>query len=449
MQVHWKLAARSSVQRFLGLLFFSSSLLASTPKQSCQLSNVDMAEIGAALGKPECRNSGYLDNVPDIPGKESLTFSVQFTPKPDAVHGKARTQYAVRQVAQADAEWVKKEIEQLADSKIPKDSCDDISRGYFSYSLPGNGTLVADVDVHYQKNACGQVPCITGWGSALGIPYPEFGMCPVKTNVTGAYATVGVHTIVTSQIVEQTPTPGFPPVRVIQVRADSTSSPKEGPSELVKNIVGFFTFGIGSKAIQDAFDHELGDFKASLTPQFRTVGLLHLPQGNKQAVEITFEPEPPYFSQGNVLKFGIAQSTNLDPELACKVKNEALKARKYFYSCMHPQTEYVVQNGDSLWRIANGLYGDGQFYHVISSLNHVSQKHQNLLCVGSALKVPPYYKLAGDDQVVVTAGDSLWQIAQVKLGNPLLYHKLLEENRDRIQDPRKLNTLMPIKIGSK
>jgi nucleoid-associated protein YgaU len=414
------------------------------------LGNVDIPEIGAALSKPECRNSGYLDNVPDIPEKESLTFSVQFTPMPDVVHGKPRTQYAVRQVAQADAEWVKKEIEQLADSKIPKDSCDSINRGYFSYSLPGNGTLVADVDVHYQKRTCTTGTCYRGMKCAYLVAcYPVFERCEWKTDVPGAYATVGVHTVVTPQIVEETVTPYAPPVRVIKVRADSTASPKEGPSELVKNIVGFFSFGIGSKAIQDAFDHELGDFKASLTPQFRTVGLLNLPKGKKQPVEIHFAPEPPYFSQGNVLKFGVAQSTKIDPALACKVKDEAIEAQKYFASCMHPQTEYVVQNGDSLWRIAKGLYGDGQFYHVIASLNQTSQRHQNLLRVGNTLKVPPYYKLAGDDEVVVTAGDSLWQIAKVKLGNPLLYRKLLEQNRDRIQDPLKLNTLMPIKIGSK
>jgi nucleoid-associated protein YgaU len=48
--------------------------------------------------------------------------------------------------------------------------------------------------------------------------------------------------------------------------------------------------------------------------------------------------------------------------------------------------------------------------------------------------------------LVVTAGDSLWQIAKDKLGNPVLFRELMAQNRQKVDDPPRLNTLMPITI---
>jgi len=221
---------------------------------------------------------------------------------------------------------------------------------------------------------------------------------------------------------------------------------KEGPSELMKNIVGALTFGIGSKAIQDQFEHQVGEFRSSLTPELRTVAQLKLPQARKQPAEITFVPEQPQFLQaGSQIAMSISRVAHVQPSVACEIRKQAVQAQKFFQSCVNPQRQYVVQTNDSLWRIAENIYGEGQFYHVLRQHNNMSEK-MDLLKPGQTLAVPAYFEIQGSNEVVVNSGDTLWKIAGRKLGNPALYPRLIQHNRTEVSDPKKLNTLMALKV---
>ena len=49
---------------------------------------------------------------------------------------------------------------------------------------------------------------------------------------------------------------------------------------------------------------------------------------------------------------------------------------------------YAVQEGDSLWSIADNLLGDGSRYAEIRDLNSIILKDENLLSVGMRLRIP-------------------------------------------------------------
>jgi nucleoid-associated protein YgaU len=187
-----------------------------------------------------------------------------------------------------------------------------------------------------------------------------------------------------------------------------------------------------------------------LVPEIRTVAFLELPESKKPSGEVSFAPEPSSFEKaGASLVFAIPRAATVQPSGACLVHKKSIEASKFFQSCANPQIEYVVQKGDSMWRVADKLYGEGQFFHVVESLNHSPVGQTRPLLVGRKLKVAPFYQLAGDDEVIVTAGDSLWRIAEKRLHNPLLYKRLMLQNRDKVQDPLKLYTLLPLSVAKK
>lgn len=417
------------------------SLAATSGTDSCRLAPEHIVEINQALSKPECKGSEFLDGVPDLNGRTIDSVDVVFSPTTRVFRGQERTIVQVRQIVLSDAEWAKTEFAGIVANETPKDSCDDISAGGIGYSIQDRA-LVADFDVHYQQNTCTKSTCFKGWGKGwLGIPYPIFASCMAKTNVPGMSATIAVRTVMTPSLVM------LPDGQAnIQIVAVPSAGVKEGPSELVKNIVGALTFGIGSKAIQDQFDHAVGDFKASLSPRLESVAMLKLPEPRHQVVEIQFVPEQPYFLNGaGHLEFAVSRLATVQPSIACSLKQKAVEAHKFFQSCVNPQRQYLVQNNDSLWKIAQNLYGEGQYYHAIRQHNNFTESQAFGLRTGQVLSVVPFYEIAGPDSVLVSYGDTLWKIAGRRMGNPLLYRQLLKNNRGEIKDPDTLITLVSLK----
>jgi LysM repeat protein len=427
------------------LLAAAALCLGSTPASfgldRCTLDTIRISEIGSAMSVAACRSSEFLDGVPDLPPGQQISYlDVSFQPTTTTFRGEPRTTVDVRQTAVASAEWARSELAGVIASNIPNDSCDAISAGGVGYSVVG-GALAADFDVHYQKRACTDSTCFRGWGRKWGIPYPIFERCLAKTDVPGGSATLGVHVTVTPQLVILPNGDSN-----IQVQIVPTTAVKEGPSELIKNIVGALTFGIGSKAIQDQFEHQVGEFRSSLTPELRTVAQLKLPQARKQPAEITFVPEQPQFLQaGSQIAMSISRVAHVQPSVACEIRKQAIQAQKFFQSCVNPQRQYVVQTNDSLWRIAENLYGEGQFYHVLRQHNNMSERI-DFLKPGQTLAVPAYFEIQGSNEVVVSSGDTLWKIAGRKLGNPALYRELIQHNRSEVTNPKKLTTLMALKV---
>lgn len=102
-----------------------------------------------------------------------------------------------------------------------------------------------------------------------------------------------------------------------------------------------------------------------------------------------------------------------------------------------PQT-HVVQQGESLWKIAEQYYGDGRYYQQIQQENSVS--NADWLMVGQELRIPELDTTQAsqrsklieaamtDNQYLVQPGDSLWKIAAYKLGDSQQWPELYREN---------------------
>ena len=102
---------------------------------------------------------------------------------------------------------------------------------------------------------------------------------------------------------------------------------------------------------------------------------------------------------------------------------------------------YVVAPGDSLWSIAEKMYGDGRLWTRIAEENEdVVQGTSDLIRVGWRLSIPPKNPdpigdEAPPDTVIVTPGESLWSIAEEFLGDGDQWPKIAEANESVISDP--------------
>ena len=99
---------------------------------------------------------------------------------------------------------------------------------------------------------------------------------------------------------------------------------------------------------------------------------------------------------------------------------------------------YVVQRGDTLWKIAARFYGSGLLWHRIYQDNAASIRNPNLLRVGQVLKI---YPVSGGTEAVqsgttytVQAGDTLWKIAARFYGHGSMWERIYLANKNWIKN---------------
>lgn len=132
-------------------------------------------------------------------------------------------------------------------------------------------------------------------------------------------------------------------------------------------------------------------------------------------------------------------------------------------------SKYTVEEGDSLWKIAEKTYNDGYQWVEIAKVNNLA--NVGLLAVGQELDLPRADDLAlsqtaqiaqvedgppiettltssqesseasietkevSSDSYTVQQGDYLWKIAEVHLGNGYQWTKIWEMNQEVIANP--------------
>ncbi|OUZ11076.1 hypothetical protein BHE97_06520 [Aeromicrobium sp. PE09-221] len=95
-----------------------------------------------------------------------------------------------------------------------------------------------------------------------------------------------------------------------------------------------------------------------------------------------------------------------------------------------PTTTYTTGRGDSLWKIAQRVLGDGTRYTELVDLNRdVLGGRPDFLPIGLALRVPTFDETQADRSTrsyVVKESDTLWDIADRELGDPKRYGEIFD-----------------------
>nr|WP_281386580.1 LysM peptidoglycan-binding domain-containing protein [Jiangella mangrovi] len=111
------------------------------------------------------------------------------------------------------------------------------------------------------------------------------------------------------------------------------------------------------------------------------------------------------------------------------------------------QRTHTVQRGESLWRIAEHELGDGMRWPEIAELNYGAPQpggrtldNTHWIAPGWQLLLPPQpaetavpVADAGATTHVVAQGDTLWDIAEQRLGDGARFPELVEASRDTVQ----------------
>lgn len=110
---------------------------------------------------------------------------------------------------------------------------------------------------------------------------------------------------------------------------------------------------------------------------------------------------------------------------------------------------YVVQRGDTLWKLAARYYGAGRFWTRIYQDNRDTIRSPHRLRVGQVLTIyltdanegPAETETFMDgDTYTVKSGDSLWRIARKCYGKGSLWQLIYQANQSRIANPNRIRT---------
>jgi nucleoid-associated protein YgaU len=99
-------------------------------------------------------------------------------------------------------------------------------------------------------------------------------------------------------------------------------------------------------------------------------------------------------------------------------------------------TDYTVKRGDSLWKVAHQMLGDGARYTDIVALNkELLDGRPDFIVAGTVLKIPLEHSSSADEDgrapeaYVVRTGDTLSKIAEQELGDGSQYRQIFEASR--------------------
>lgn len=130
----------------------------------------------------------------------------------------------------------------------------------------------------------------------------------------------------------------------------------------------------------------------------------------------------------------VAAQSAAVPETAVDAETPSATRAVDRAQAVQPVTErYTVKRGDSLWKIAEERLGDGTRYVELVTLNEaVLDGRPDFLMPGTVLKVPIPNDSA-DGSYVVQPGDTLSEISEEQLGDADAYTSIFEASRDTVQ----------------
>lgn len=87
--------------------------------------------------------------------------------------------------------------------------------------------------------------------------------------------------------------------------------------------------------------------------------------------------------------------------------------------------EYTIQKGDSFWKIAQKMMGDGSLFNILAAFNNMSA--DSIIHAGTVIKIPKSNTI-NYTIYSVKNGDSFWRIAKEQMGDGNRYKELASFN---------------------
>jgi len=110
--------------------------------------------------------------------------------------------------------------------------------------------------------------------------------------------------------------------------------------------------------------------------------------------------------------------------------------------------DYIVNAGDSLWKIATRKYGDGYKWVDIANANNINAKVAGQIEIGQKLILPDLAVVASElpAEHSVVAGESLSLIALDYYGDMFAWDKIYQANINAISNPNLIEIGMVLVI---
>lgn len=143
---------------------------------------------------------------------------------------------------------------------------------------------------------------------------------------------------------------------------------------------------------------------------------IYFPASADATVELKFFKGSDPDDTNSYLTEATACQLSADLKLLLRLKDEMEGA---------PAQIHSVSAGENLHTISAQYYGSQEFVMTISQLNNI--KDPNRLQVGQPLKVPQVSSLANRESYAVQEGDTLWSIAEKNLGDAKLSSNLASQ----------------------
>lgn len=148
----------------------------------------------------------------------------------------------------------------------------------------------------------------------------------------------------------------------------------------------------------------------------------------------TFEPIPTVILEPTIMPTVVPSAT----PVATPVPSQAPQPSSEPDRTTNKAQTYTVKAGDNLWSIAQEVYGDGNSWRSIATANNLS--NPDFVHAGNELKLPDQVvegqvSSIAAETYTVKSGDSLWSIAQEIYGDGFKWTTIYENNKPLIENP--------------
>jgi LysM repeat protein len=402
---------RAVLLRLLSIPFLGLAMIAQAfSQEACRLDALDFPN-DSFFDALDAVSSSAITR-PDVP---LLSAQLAFVgPKPDPNHEFEHPAYDVILQLRFDGMKVRSTWENEARNRLTDVGCSSQTLHSFSAST-ADGAMHGYFHVKYVKRSCGSWPWGGGWATDVAT---------IETDVWQDFTLAVANDHVTTGMTGRA--------------SDNVSQLARDLGKVLGNLFAIYPLTGGlvlglDKQVFEALKAERDALEEAGT--FRIVDDQSISEDDpnqKFTLSKAWFDGPP---TGIVINVSAVRG-NLDKTQSCKLR-EKLNGQERQGTALKSAVDYIVKPGDSAWRIAQTMYGSGQYFWLIAGINNLNGEQINNLQAGQHLHLESLGSVLRDgNQVPVKNKDSLWRISRSQgSGKSLNFSDILNANSHRFDDP--------------